>query len=205
MGKLGWEVSALGFGAMRLPTIKIGDETKIDEAEAIRIIRYAIDHGVNYIDTAWPYHNQTSELLVAKALKDGYREKVKLVTKLPMWSVEKTEDFDEYLSKQLEKLETDYLDIYLLHGLTEDRWKKINDLNLFAKMNEAKTQGKIKHFGFSFHDSFTTFKTIIDGYDWDVCQIQFNYLDTEYQAGKPGLEYAASKGIAVIVMEPLRG
>ncbi len=205
MGKLGWEVSALGFGAMRLPTIKIADKDVIQEEEAIRMIRYAIDHGVNYIDTAWPYHNQTSENLVGKALQDGYREKVKLVTKLPMWEIKETADFEKFLTEQLKRLQTDYLDIYLFHALSEQRWKTVKDHHLISEMEKAKTMGKIKHFGFSFHDSITLFKEIIDAYNWDVCQIQYNYLDQEYQAGKEGLQYATAKDVAVIIMEPLRG
>jgi predicted aldo/keto reductase-like oxidoreductase len=201
MGSLDWEVSALGFGAMRLPVDK---NNKIVEEEAIKMIRYAIDHGVNYIDTAYPYHNGESEVLVGKALKDGYREKVHLTTKLPMWLLKTREDFDTFLNEQIERLQTKP-DIYLFHGLNKDRFEKIKALDLIEKMEEAKRNGTIKYFGFSFHDSYDTFKKIIDYYQWDCCQIQHNYIDINYQAGTKGLQYAGKKGIAVIIMEPIRG
>ena len=210
MGSLGWDVSVLGFGAMRLPTKQERDEKTqemknvIAENEAIKMIRYAIDKGVNYIDTAYPYHGGESEVLVGKALKDGYREKVHLTTKLPMWNVKRTEDFDIFLKEQIERLQSNP-DIYLFHGLNKSRLEKLKSLNLIEKMEQAKAKGLIKHIGFSFHDSFEVFKEIIDYYNWDCCQIQFNYLDINYQAGTKGLEYAGSKGIAVIIMEPIRG
>jgi len=210
MGSLDWNVSVLGFGAMRLPTKQVKDEktqeTKnvIEEREAIKMLRYAIDNGVNYVDTAYPYHGGESEVIVGKALKEGYREKVHLTTKLPMWMVKSTEDFDTFLNQQIERLQTNP-DIYLFHGLNKNRLEKIKELNLIEKMEQAKERGIIKHIGFSFHDKFEVFKEIIDFYDWDCCQIQFNYLDIDYQAGTKGLEYAAAKNIAVIVMEPVRG
>ena len=210
MGSLDWDVSVLGFGAMRLPTKQVKDEKTqemknvIEEDLAIKMIRYAIDNGVNYVDTAYPYHGGESEVLVGKALKDGYRERIHLTTKLPMWMIKKTEDFDVFLNQQIERLQTNP-DIYLFHGLTTDRLKTIKKLNLIEKMEQAKAKGLIKHIGFSFHDKFEVFKEIIDFYDWDCCQIQFNYLDIDYQAGTKGLEYAGAKNIAVIVMEPVRG
>jgi predicted aldo/keto reductase-like oxidoreductase/predicted transcriptional regulator YdeE len=205
MGSLDWDVSALGFGCMRLPTKKVDGNDVIDEEEAIKMIRYAIDKGVNYFDTAFPYHNQTSELVVGKALQDGYREKIKLVTKLPMWMVTERDDFDKYLYKQLEKLQTDYIDIYLFHGLNNQTFQLVKKYELIEKMEEAKAAGKIKHIGFSFHDSYDVFKEIIDYYDWDVTQIQWNFVDHNTQATTKGLEYAAGKGIAIIVMEPIKG
>ncbi|TFG23662.1 MAG: aldo/keto reductase [Promethearchaeota archaeon] len=202
MGSLGWKVSALGFGAMRLP---VNQESKeINEQEAIEMIRYAIDNGVNYVDTAYPYHDGKSEVVVGKALMDGYREKVTLTTKLPMWIVKETDDFDRYLSEQIKRLQSTP-DIYLFHGLNKGRLAKIKELNLIEKMEEARANGLIKYIGFSFHDSIDVFKEIIDYYDWDCCQIQLNYTDVNYQAGIEGLEYANKKGIAVIIMEPLRG
>jgi len=201
MGSLDWDVSALGFGTMRLP---MKNQTDVDEEEAIKMIRYAIDNGVNYIDTAYPYHNGESEVIVGKALKNGYREKVHLTTKLPMWLIKKTGDFDEYLNQQIERLQTKP-DIYLFHGLTQQRFEKIKRLGLIKKMEEAKANGFFQYIGFSFHDDIDVFKEIIDYYDWDCCQIQYNYLDIEYQAGTKGLQYAESKNIAVIVMEPIRG
>jgi len=205
-GNLNWEVSALGFGAMRLPTD--GDESSdIEEEEAIEMIRYAIDNGVNYVDTAWPYHGEESEKLVAKALKDGYREKTRVATKLPIWLVDDKEDLDKYLNKQLEKLEVDKIDFYLIHALSKDRWQKCKDLEIMDWLKKVQKEGKIGYKGFSFHDDYDLFEDIVDYYedDWDFCQIQYNYLDTEYQAGQKGLKYAADKGLAVVVMEPLRG
>jgi len=205
-GNLDWEVSSLGFGAMRLPTD--GDESSnIAEKEAIEMIRYAIDNGVNYVDTAWPYHGEESEKLVAKALKDGYREKTRVATKLPIWLVDDKEDLDKYLNKQLEKLEVDKIDFYLIHALSKDRWQKCKDLEIMDWLKKVQKEGKIGYKGFSFHDDYDLFEDIVDYYedDWDFCQIQYNYLDTEYQAGQKGLKYAADKGLAVVVMEPLRG
>ena len=201
MGSLDWNVSVLGFGAMRLPLI--GKNT-VNEKEAIRMIRYAIDNGVNYIDTAYPYHNGESEVIVGKALQEGYREKVHLTTKLPIWAVRKSEDFDNYLQEQIDRLQTNP-DIYLFHGLTKNRLEKIKKLNLIEKMESAREKGLLKYIGFSFHDNFDVFKEIIDYYNWDCCQIQFNYLDIEYQAGIKGVEYVGSKNIALIIMEPIRG
>ena len=201
MGSLDWDVSILGFGAMRFPMI---DQSTVNEEEAIKMIRYAIDNGVNYIDTAYPYHNGESEIIVGKALKDGYREKVYLTTKLPMWLVKQSEDFDRFLSEQIERLHTTP-DIYFFHGLNKDRLEKVKKLKLIEKMEEVKANGLIKHIGFSFHDDFDVFKEIIDYYNWDCCQIQYNYLDVNYQAGTKGVEYAGTKNIALIIMEPIRG
>ncbi|WHE07374.1 aldo/keto reductase [Thermoanaerobacterium thermosaccharolyticum] len=204
-GKTGVKVSALGFGAMRLPIVD-GDYSKIDEAEAIKMIRYAIDNGVNYVDTAYPYHEGQSEIVVGKALKDGYREKTYLATKLPSWLVNEKEDMDKYLNEQLKKLDVEYIDFYLLHALDKERWEKYKRLDVFSWMEKVKKEGKVKFIGFSFHDEYNVFKSIIDDYDkWDFCQIQYNYMDINNQAGTKGLKYAASKGLAVIVMEPIRG
>jgi predicted aldo/keto reductase-like oxidoreductase len=203
-GNLDWKVSALGFGAMRLPTTK-EDQSKIDETEAIKMIRYAIDHGVNYIDTAYPYHLGTSEILVGKALQDGYREKVKLATKMPTWTINNQQDMDKFLEEQLRKLNTQ-IDFYLLHGLNRDRWAKLKPLDVTGWAEKKINEGKFKHLGFSFHDSYDIFKDIIDSYEgWTLCQIQYNYMDQDCQAGTRGLKYAASKGLAVVVMEPVAG
>jgi predicted aldo/keto reductase-like oxidoreductase len=204
-GKLDWQPSALGFGAMRLPTIN-DDPAQIDEPLATRMIRYAIDQGVNYVDTAYPYHQQMSEPLVGRVLQDGYRERVKLATKLPVWLVEKAEDFDRYLNEQLERLQTEQIDFYLLHGLNGDRWPEVRDLGVLRWAEGAIADGRIGHLGFSFHDEYEVFKEIVDASDlWLFCQIQYNFMDVDYQAGRKGLEYAADRGLAVVVMEPIRG
>jgi len=205
MGSLDWEVSALGFGCMRLPTKKINGNEVIDEEEAIKMIRYAIDNGVNYFDTAFTYHDGKSEIIVGKALQNGYRKKIKLVTKLPMWLINQKEDFAKYLNTQLEKLQIDNLDIYLFHGLNKQSFELVKKYDFIEKMEKAKASGKIKHVGFSFHDSYDVFKEIIDYYNWDMAQIQWNFVDHNTQATTEGLEYAASKGIAMVIMEPIKG
>jgi len=205
MGSLDWQVSALGFGCMRLPTKKRFLLSSVDVDESIRILRRGIDLGINYLDTAWPYHLGASEKIVGQALQDGYREKVRLVTKLPTFIVRKAEQFDRFLDGQLEKLQTDYLDVYLFHMLDRGQLEKVKRLQLIDKMEAAKAKGLIKHIGFSFHDTLPAFKKIIDYYDWDVAQIQYNYMDTAVQAGTEGLVYAHEKGIATVVMEPVKG
>ncbi len=204
MGSLNWEVSALGFGAMRLPTKRF-NRLAVDKHEAIRIIRRGIDSGINYVDTAWFYHMGDSEKVLGEALKDGYRERVKLVTKFPTPLGRKPEDFEKYLNAQLERLQTDYFDIYLLHTLDRGGFDKVKRLGYVDRLEKAREQGLVRHVGFSFHDTLPVFKEIVDFHPWDVAQIQYNYMDTGIQATTEGLEYAGSKGLAVVIMEPLKG
>lgn len=211
-GRTGVQVSALGFGTMRLPLLD-GDQgsssyggNQIDEETSIACLRYAIDQGVNYIDTAYNYLFGNSELVVGRALRDGYRARVHLATKCPTWLIDSEEAFDRILDEQLRKLQTDHIDMYLLHTLTEEYWEQIVlKYGLLEKMQQAKADGRIRFMGFSFHDELPVFRRIVDSAPWDFCQIQLNYVDVRHQAGLEGLHYAAERGLAVSIMEPLRG
>jgi predicted aldo/keto reductase-like oxidoreductase len=169
------------------------------------MLHYAIDRGLNYVDTAYPYHRGNSERFVGRALKGGYRDRVKLATKLPSWRIEGPEDFDRYLDEQLIKLQCEHIDLYLLHALHRKSWHKLRDFDVIKWAEGAIADGRIGHLGFSFHDDYAAFQEIVDAHDWTFCQIQYNYMDIETQAGTRGLEYAASKGLAVVIMEPLLG
>jgi uncharacterized protein len=203
--QIGWKPSALGFGAMRLPTMD-GNPANVNYPEATQIIRYAIDHGVNYLDTAYFYHGGHSETAVGKALEGGYRQKIKLATKFPAMEVKSREDFDPAFDRQLKRLQTDKVDFYLLHGLHRPVWERLRDMGIISWLEGKVKQGCLEYLGFSFHDDLDYFKTIVDAYDnWTFCQVHFNYMDVDYQAGRRGIEYAAGKDLGVIIMEPLRG
>ena len=203
MGSLPWKVSALGFGAMRLPSK--GFMRGVDEKKAIEIIRFGIEQGINYIDTAWIYHLGQSERVLGMALADGYREKVHVATKLPMFMIRDEDSFDKYLNQQLDRLRVPCIDLYLFHSMDQGNFAKVKRFNLIDKMEKARQQGKIKYIGFSFHDTLPVFREIIDFYSWDMVQVQYNYMDIAIQAGSDGLRYAHEKGIAIVVMEPVKG
>ena len=197
-------ISVLGFGCMRLPVVG-GDPGRIDEERATKLLRDAIDAGVNYVDTAYPYHNGESEPFVGRALEGGYRERVQVATKCPTFFVKAEADWERFLDEQLRRLDTDAIDFYLLHGLSTDRWETVMRLGGLRMLDRARRDGRIRHAGFSFHGSPDNFAEIVEAYDWEYCQIQLNLLDTEYQAGIAGMRLAASRGVGVIAMEPLRG
>jgi len=210
-GRTGAELSVLGFGCMRLPLADPKDPAKIDQGLAIAMIRRGIDGGINYVDSAWPYHGNSrvepgeSEPLVGKALQNGYRDKVYLATKMPTWFIENKKQMNEILDRQLSRLKTSHIDFYLAHNLNNQVWPAIKEKGLLEFMDEALKDGRIKQAGFSFHDRYDLFENIVESYDWSLAQIQYNYLDIEYQAGRRGLKLAAAKGLGVSIMEPLRG
>jgi uncharacterized protein len=209
-GGTGEKVSILGFGAMRLPIVD-GRPDIIDVPLATKMLHYAVEAGVNYVDTAYPYHAVAedrpgaSEGFLGDALAGGYRDKVLLATKMPHWLISAREDMDRYLAGQLERLQTDRLDCYLLHGMHSGVWEKLLGLGVIDFMEAAKADGRIRFTGFSYHGEPEEFAPLVDAYDWDMCQIQYNYMDTLFQAGEAGLRYAAGKGLGVVVMEPLKG
>jgi predicted aldo/keto reductase-like oxidoreductase len=203
LGKTGIETSILGFGAMRLPTSVPNDPTSIIEDEAISIIRQAIDGGVNYIDSAYVYHRGKSEVIVGKALKDGYREKVSIMTKNPLRLVEKPEDYTKLLDEELERYDTEYIDVYLFHGLKVEAFEdKVKKFELLEKAKTAKKEGKIKHIGFSSHDKQENVIKLVETGEFEVILLQHNILDDSYNEA---IEYAAKKGVGVCVMGPVAG
>ncbi len=196
--------SVLALGTMRLPVID-NNYGNIDEEKAVELIRYALDNGINYIDTAYPYHEEKSEEVVGKALKDGYREKAILVTKNPVWLVNEYSDFEKYLDIQLERLGVECIDIYLLHALHKGAWKKIKELGCLKFLDEMVAKGKIKEPAFSIHDDYSLFKDVIDSYNWPIAMVQMNYMDIDNQVTIEGIKYAGEKGVSIAIMEPLKG
>jgi predicted aldo/keto reductase-like oxidoreductase len=210
LGKTDIELSILGFGCMRLPIIDSKPE-KIDYTKATQLLHYAIDHGVNYVDTAYFYHaaifgqRGESEPFVGEALSGGWRKKVHLATKLPLFLLREKEQMDAFLKEQLERLKTDYLDFYLLHGMNGETWDRMKALGVREFLDKKKAEGKFRFPAFSFHGNVEDFIRICDEYDWTMAQVQYNYMDIDFQAGYKGLKYAADKGIGIMVMEPLKG
>lgn len=202
MEKLGIETSLLGFGCMRFPVLENGE---INEPEAERMLDKAIAEGVNYIDTAYPYHEGKSEIVTGKILKKYDRDSFYLATKLPLWQINSLEDVDRIFGEQLTKLQTDHVDFYLMHAMNKERWDAMRKLGVMERLEQIKAEGRIRYLGFSFHDSYEAFEEIINAREWDFCQIQLNYMDVEEQAGLKGYELAASKNVPVIVMEPVKG
>jgi uncharacterized protein len=209
-GQTGFRPSALGFGAMRLP-VRMGEAGRpsfkdIDYDLADAMLYRAIEGGVNYVDTAWMYHEENCESWLGRALQGGWRERVQVATKMPVWNVKRPSDFDRILGIQLERLQTDHIDFYLLHSLDDAHWRTVVSQGQMASAEQALADGRIRHLGFSFHGLYEDFEKILAASDlWEFVQIQYNYMDEDYQAGRKGLELAAGKGLGVIVMEPVRG
>lgn len=200
--KINEKVSLLGFGCMRFPLNSAG---KIDRERAEKMLDYAREQGVNYFDTAYPYHNGESEEFMGQYLSRLPRNSYFVATKLPCWQVESVDDAKRIFDEQLKKLKTEYFDFYLLHSLSGAKFKKMALLGVVELLEDYQNKGLIKHFGFSFHDSYEAFEEIITYRDWDFCQLQLNYMDTDIQAGLKGYELAKSRKTAVVVMEPIKG
>ncbi|HTX61682.1 MAG TPA: aldo/keto reductase [Methanobacterium sp.] len=210
MGQTGELVSILGFGCMRLPTD--GRYEHIDRKNASELLDFALESGVNYLDTAYTYHGINlheggdSELFLGEYLQDkGNRDEILLSTKLPSWLMNEEEDFDKYLNLQLKRLKTDYIDFYLLHSIKESNWSTLEELGVLDFLDNALSDGRIRYTGFSTHENTELFKDVLETYKWDMCLIQYNYLDENIQVGREGLELASSRKMGVAVMEPLKG
>lgn len=203
-GLTGARVSALGFGMLRLPML--GDGKTVDEARTVEMVRHAVDHGLNYVDTGYVYLGGQSEAVTGKALAGGYRDRVYLTSKSPWWLMERPEDFERFFDESRRRLRTDLIDFYHIHMVMHRGWKeKVIPFGLIEKINRLKAQGKIRYAGFSFHDGVPLFKKVVDANpEWDFCLLQHNILDAEHEAGLVGLNYAAANGLGVSVMEPLR-
>ena len=204
MGKLGIQASAFGLGCMRFNGPASGDSI-IDEQKAVSLIRRAIDGGVTYIDTAYVYLDRTSEVVLGKALQDGYRDRVTIATKMPMEAVKDRASMEALLAEELGKLQTDHIDFYLMHGINKEKWEYFKSIGAPEFFDDMKKEGKIRYKCFSFHGPYDQFEYILNDWDWDMVQIQYNFLDIHNQAGTKGLELAGSKGIPVVIMEGLLG
>lgn len=206
LGKNKIKVSQLGFGCMRFPTLN-NDSNNIDIEKTRKLLTYAINNGVNYIDTAYPYHGGKSEEVVGSILnEEKLRDKVFLTSKLSLWMIESKDKQEEFLNNQLKRMNQEYFDFYLIHAIDKKTWETVKKYDTLAFIEKAKKEGKIKHVGFSYHDeSIDLFKEVVDSYDWDLVQIQYNYLDEFFQAGREGLDYCESRGIDCVIMEPLKG
>ena len=204
MGKLGIRTSAFGLGCMRFNGAASGDSI-IDEQKAIALIRQAIDGGVTYLDTAYVYLDKTSEIVLGKALQDGYRDKVTIATKMPMEAVHDRASMEALLAEELGKLQTDHVDFYLMHGINKEKWEYFKSIGAPEFFDDMKKAGKIRYKCFSFHGPYEEFAYILNDWDWDMVQIQYNFMDVENQAGTKGLQLAGSKGIPVVIMEGLLG
>lgn len=196
------EVSLLGFGCMRFPTLENGE---VDFEESKKMVDFAVQSGVNYIDTAWPYHDKKSELIVRDIIKHYDRESFYLADKLPLWECKNNDDIDRIFHEQLKKCGVEYFDFYLIHAVNKQRYDQVIELNVIDQLEKYRSEGKIRNIGFSFHDDLPTFKKWVDLYNWDFCQIQLNYMDTKHQQGMKGYEILTEKDIPVIIMEPVKG
>ena len=207
-GKLDWEVSVLGFGVMRLPLVH-NNPADIDERESIKMLRHAVDHGVNYLDLGYAHDMIQHERLariISRALQDGYRKRVRIAASMPLVLIHSPSDFDDHLNRQIHWLQTEGIDFYLLGWLNRDIWPKLKGLGILPWAEKAMTDGRIDHLGFSFHDDYQVLRTILDDYDhWTLCQFQYSYMDMDRLPGVGGMKYAADRGLAVVADEPLRG
>ena len=204
-GKLNYEVSTLGMGCMRLPRIYENGKAYVDLEKAFELIRYAATHGVNYFDTAFGYHNQTSETVLGEALDGGLRQKVKIATKQPIWAMKTQADIRRNLENTLKKLRTDYIDVYLIHNINPANWEEVQRREIYREYEKFRDEGMIKAIGFSYHGGAELFPKVLDAYPWDMCQIQQNFLDTDKEATEAAITFAGQKGCALVIMEPLRG
>lgn len=206
-GKLDWEVSVLGFGCSRLPLVR-GNPADMDESESIRMIRYAIDHGVNYLDLGYLYDMAVHERrtrIISRALQDGYRQRARIAASMPLFQIHSAPDFDEYLNRQIQWLQTDGIDFYILGWLNRDNWPGLKDLGILSRAGKAVEDGRIDHLGFSFHDDYQVLRTVLDDYDnWSFCQFRYSYMDMDRLPGVGGIKHAADRGLAVVASEPLR-